>query len=189
MIMRKDAGKMLRSWRWTGLASALALVLCSWQAPRGVRIETGPEIPDPHPGMGGEPSPSLPISWPSIPISSPTPPISWPVSASLPISWPRIVSRPVSGVFTRCPVFTGRLTTRWSCHRPRSLPISWPSRTFSRAQRAGACDDAEKVSPASARWRHGGTFAGPTTRLRARADRHYAWRRLRPAHREDAACD
>ena len=100
-----------------------------------------------------------------------------------------IVSRPVSGVFPGCPVFTGRLTMRWSCHRPRSLPISWPSRTFSRAQRAGACDDAEKDSPASARGRHGGAFAGPTTRLRARADHHYAWRRLRPAHREDAACD
>ena len=111
------------------------------------------------------------------------------ILASLPISWPRIVSRPVSGVFPGCPLFTGRLTMRWSCHRPRSLPISWPSRTFSRAQRAGACDDAEKDSPASARGRHGGAFAGPTTRLRARADHHYAWRRLRPAHREDAACD
>ena len=86
-----------------------------------------------------------------------------------------------------CILITGRLTMLWSCDRPRSLPISWPSRTFSRAQRAGACDDED--SAASARGRHGGAFAGPTTRLRARADHHYAWRRLRPAHREDAACD
>ena len=60
---------MLRSWRWTGLASALALVLCSWQAPRGVRIETGPEIPDPHPGMGGYPG--HPFPYPVHPLPYP----------------------------------------------------------------------------------------------------------------------
>jgi len=53
-----------RGWRWTGLASAVALVLCSWQAPRGVRIETGPEIPDPHPDPDPFPYPGHPARSP-----------------------------------------------------------------------------------------------------------------------------